>query len=58
MRRVLVIALSVVGLMGGAGVAYADPPNPHPNHHAVEAVCDNGLPNQASDNARDNVPFC
>jgi hypothetical protein len=61
MRRVLAIALSALGLMASAGVAYADPPNNHapdPNHHAVDAVCNSDLPEQASDVARDHVPFC
>jgi hypothetical protein len=65
MRRALAIALSALGLMASAGVAYADPPNqgpnnhtPDPNQHAVDAVCNSDLPEQASDVARDHVPFC
>lgn len=46
MRRSIAAALSALGLAAGiAGVAQASPPNgqpnPDPNRHAVNAVCDN-----------------
>ena len=52
MKRIIGIALSVAALAGGLSAqAYASPPDPDPNHHAVDAVCGN-VPNQAK------VPFC
>jgi hypothetical protein len=51
MRRVITVVLSVAGLAAFSAPAYADPPNPDPNHHAVDAVCGH-VPDQA------RVPFC
>jgi hypothetical protein len=51
-KRAIGIALAVAAFAGGlSGSAYASPPDPDPNHHAVNAVCGN-VPEQAQ------VPFC
>jgi hypothetical protein len=51
-RRVIAIAFTAAGLLAGMGTAAnAGPPDPDPNHHAVDAACDN-VPSQAQ------VPFC
>jgi hypothetical protein len=53
MRRLLAVALSVAGLLGSVGVAYADPPNhPGPNHNATN----NDKNDNAADQVCDNVP--